>query len=129
MRRRQIQPKRGHSPRAHVLGRLQEAKPAWERPAEEEHSQLIGRLKSSRYSAKYLSAAFRESPETFLAALRDVAEAQKGLGKVAVEAGVNRENLYRSLSDEGNPRLSTLWAVLKSVGMRVSLEPVRLDQR
>ena len=64
-----------------------------------------------------------------MAALRDVAEAQKGLGKLAAEAGVNRENLYRSLSDEGNPRFSTLWAVLKSVGMRVSLEPARLDHR
>ncbi len=58
-------------------------------------------------------------------ALRNVAAAQKGMSKLAAEAGVNRENLYRILSEEGNPMLDTLWAVLKAIGLRVSLEPAR----
>ncbi|MGO4883703.1 MAG: addiction module antidote protein [Bryobacteraceae bacterium] len=91
--------------------------------AEDEMARLIGRLSDPHYCAKYLSAAFRDSAGTFLAALRNVASAQKGIGQVAAEAGVNRENLYRTLSEEGNPRLDTLWAVLKATGFRVSLEP------
>jgi probable addiction module antidote protein len=93
------------------------------RPAEDERDELIGRLRDPKYSSKYLSAAFRDSAGTFLIALRNVARAQKGMSKLAAQAGVNRENLYRTLSEEGNPRLDTLWAVLKAIGLRVSLEP------
>jgi probable addiction module antidote protein len=50
------------------------------------------------------------------------------MSKLAAEAGVNRENLYRTLSEEGNPRLDTLWAILKAIGFRVSLEPSAASQ-
>jgi probable addiction module antidote protein len=83
----------------------------------------MGRLADPQYCSKYLSAAFRESAGTFLVALRNAARAQKGMTKLAAEAGVNRENLYRMLSERGNPRLDTLWVVLKAIGLRVSLEP------
>jgi probable addiction module antidote protein len=58
-----------------------------------------------------------------LLALRTVAEAYGGLGAVAAEAGISREALYRALSPKGNPTLKTLLAVLKTVGMRLSVEP------
>jgi probable addiction module antidote protein len=129
MRRRQINPTRGHSSRQGALERLQTAKSrvekraGKERPAEDERGELMGRLRDLQYCSKYLSAAFRDSAGTFLVALRNVAAAQKGMSMLAAEAGVNRENLYRMLSEEGNPRLDTLWAVLKAIGLRVSLEP------
>jgi probable addiction module antidote protein len=79
-----------------------------------------------RFAAEYVSAAYADSQEAFLVALRDVAEAQKGIAKVAVGAKVNRENLYRMLSKEGNPRLSTLGSVLNALGMdlTVKLKPI-----
>jgi probable addiction module antidote protein len=58
-----------------------------------------------------------------LLALRTIAEAYGGLGAVAAEAGISRESLYRALSAKGNPTLKTLLAVLKTVGMRLSVEP------
>ena len=60
-----------------------------------------------------------------LLALRTVAEAYGGLGAVAAEAGISREALYRTLSAKGNPTLKTLLAVLKTVGMRLSVKPER----
>jgi probable addiction module antidote protein len=45
-----------------------------------------------------------------------------GLAAVAAEAGINRELLYRALSSNGNPTLRKLLAVLKTVGMRLSVE-------
>ena len=54
-------------------------------------------------------------------ALRDIATAYGGLAKVAAEAGLSRESLYRSLSPKGNPTLKTLLAVLKAVGLRLSV--------
>jgi probable addiction module antidote protein len=56
-----------------------------------------------------------------LLSLRAIAEAYGGLGKIAAEAGVSRESLYRSLSPKGNPTLKTLVAVLNAVGMRLTV--------
>jgi len=66
-----------------------------------------------------------ESPEVFLLALRDVAEAQCGLSRLATKANINRENLYRMLSKEGNPRLSSLSAVLQGLGLTLHVVPNR----
>jgi probable addiction module antidote protein len=54
-------------------------------------------------------------------ALRAVAEAYGGLGAVAAQAGISRESLYRALSPKGNPTLKTLVAVLKTLGLRLSV--------
>jgi probable addiction module antidote protein len=56
-----------------------------------------------------------------LLALRALAEAYGGLGAVAAQAGISRESLYRSLSPKGNPTLKTLVAILKAVGLRLSV--------
>lgn len=82
---------------------------------------LLADLRDRDYAKGYLSAAAKESFETLLLALRDVAEAQKGMAKVASEAKVNRENLYRMLSEEGNPRLSSLYAVLDALGFSIDI--------
>jgi probable addiction module antidote protein len=81
--------------------------------------------KSPEYAAKYLSAAVADSPEAFLVALRDVADSQKGIAGLAATAAVNRENLYRMLSEGGNPRLQSLTAILKALHLRLSIEPLR----
>jgi probable addiction module antidote protein len=78
---------------------------------------LLDRLKDLQYAQLYLDAAAKESQQTLLLALRDVAEAQKGMSMLAEEADVNRENLYRALSEDGNPRLSTVGSVLDALGM------------
>ncbi|MGA2538806.1 MAG: addiction module antidote protein [Terracidiphilus sp.] len=56
-----------------------------------------------------------------LLSMRAVAEAYGGLGAVAAQAGISRESLYRSLSPKGNPTLKTLVAVLKTLGLRLSI--------
>ena len=52
--------------------------------------------------------------------IRAIAEAYGGIGKIAAEAGISRESLYRSLSPKGNPTMKTLIAVMNAVGMRLS---------
>ena len=75
-------------------------------------------------AAEYLRAAWEDNdePRVLLIALRRVAEAQGGIAKVAKAAGIERESLYRALSVRGNPRLSTLVAVTKAVGLKLTLE-------
>ncbi|MBF0419988.1 MAG: putative addiction module antidote protein [Magnetococcales bacterium] len=75
---------------------------------------------------EYLQAAMEdeEEPAVLLLALRHVAEAY-GMPKVAKLAGIQRESLYRALSPKGNPTLRTLTAVLKAVGLRLTVTPDR----
>ena len=93
------------------------------------HDLEVAELRADRELAvEYLKAAMEalDDPEdrgACLVALRTVAEAYGGLGLVATEAGISREALYRALSPKGNPTLKTLIAVLKTVGMRLSVEP------
>ncbi len=85
------------------------------------HSWLLKRLAEPREAERYLKVAMADSPEIFLKALRNVAEANK-MAKVAEEAGVNRESLYKTLSAEGNPRFSTLDSVLAALGMELTVK-------
>jgi probable addiction module antidote protein len=65
---------------------------------------------------------YSDTPEVLLLGLRRIAEAQ-GMSRVAEAAGLSRESLYRSLSATGNPRLSTLVAVLRVAGLKLSVRP------
>ena len=73
-------------------------------------------------AAHYLNEALAESPEVFLAALRNVAQARQ-MKRVAAESGVTRESLYRALSAEGNPTLETLSSVLSVLGLKIAVTP------
>jgi probable addiction module antidote protein len=66
--------------------------------------------------------ADEDEPSVLLIALRRIAEAKGGLAKVAKAAGIERESLYRALSARGNPRLSTLAAVTRAVGLKLTVE-------
>ena len=64
-------------------------------------------------------AAAKGNARYIAAALGAVARA-RGMTHVAREAGVTREALYRALSEDGDPRLSTLLGVAKALGLTLS---------
>ena len=67
----------------------------------------------------YVDAAFEDGdPALIAAALGDVARA-KGMTKVAAEAGLGRESLYKALSPGGNPELATVVKVMRALGLRL----------
>ena len=83
---------------------------------------LIESLRDAGEAEEYLNAALEEDdPELFLLALRNVAEAQGGLGQLAEKANLNRESLYKMLSERGNPELRSLDALLHALGFRLSV--------
>jgi probable addiction module antidote protein len=88
---------------------------------------IVRELKANpEFAAEYLKAALEdtEEPKVLLVALRHLAEAKGGIAKVAKQAGIERESLYRALSARGNPRLSTLVAVTKAMDLRLTVEAV-----
>ena len=87
---------------------------------------LLERLQTPEDVAGYVNAAMEERDmATFLLALRDAADAQ-GMGKVAEQAELNRQNVYRMLSPDGNPTLDSLLSVLHVLGMDLRVEPKKV---
>jgi probable addiction module antidote protein len=83
---------------------------------------LIERLKDPDYAAGYLEAVLEEgdAPEALLLALRNIAEA-RGMTQLARDTDLKRESLYTMLSERGNPVLSSLYAILDALDMRLSV--------
>ncbi len=71
----------------------------------------------------YLEAAFDDGdPALIAAALGDVARA-RGMTKVAADAGLGRESLYKALSPNGNPEFATVLKVMQALGLRLHASP------
>ena len=80
-------------------------------------------LASDTNAIALLDAAFVSGDEgDIMYALRAVAQARGGMANIAESAGLSRETLYRTLSRGGNPRLSTLLAVMRAV--RIGIKAV-----
>ncbi|MBF0622840.1 MAG: putative addiction module antidote protein [Magnetococcales bacterium] len=85
---------------------------------------LLESLRDPEEASDYLSGAFEDGdPEVILLAIRDVVEAQGGIGQVSKKANLNRESLYRGLSENGNPKLKSLCQLFKAMGFSLSVQP------
>jgi probable addiction module antidote protein len=71
----------------------------------------------------YLEAAMEgNDPKHIARALGDVARS-KGMSELARQTGLGRQALYTALSENGNPTLETLMAVLDALGLQLSVQP------
>jgi probable addiction module antidote protein len=78
------------------------------------------------YAAAMLNSILADGDQgELLIALRQITAAFGGVSTVAQKAHLNQTQLYRTLSAEGNPALSTLTAVLKVMDLRLAVEPIK----
>lgn len=91
---------------------------------------VIERFKADPEEAHaYLQVALEEfeedgDTEHLLLALRTVAEAQGGVPELARRINMEKMTLYKALSEKGNPRLSTIYAILRGLGYKLMLAPL-----
>ncbi len=86
--------------------------------------ELLKRLKDPEHSIAYLNVALADDdPRIFLIALRNVLEAQGGIAKCAKKAELNRESMYKTLSGDRDPYLSTVTKILHSIGIKLRAYP------
>lgn len=77
------------------------------------------------YAADLLNSILEEGDQAeMLIALRQIAEAFGGVQAVARAAGLNPNQLYRTLSAEGNPTINSLSAILQVMGLRLAVQPL-----
>lgn len=82
--------------------------------------------KDPAYALELLNGILEDGEQgELLVVLRQMAKAFGGVPRVAEQANLNPTQLYRTLSEEGNPELRSLTAILKAMGLRLAVERVR----
>ncbi len=94
------------------------------KPFRDYEEDLVERLKDPEYAYEYLKAAIdeKDEPRILMNALSRIAKA-KGVREISAKTKLNRESLYRLLSKDGNPTLTSLYAILDALGLKLSVEP------
>lgn len=77
-------------------------------------------LDSEEAVAVFMEDAFASGDAGYIAHALGVAARAKGMTQIAREAGLSREQLYRSFSADGNPTLKTTLAVAKALGIELT---------
>jgi probable addiction module antidote protein len=88
---------------------------------------LIEDLKDQEEALAFLETILEEyekdgDTKLFMMALRDIAEAQGGIGKLAKRIKVSRPHLYQVLASKHSPRLDTMLDIISGLGFRIKLE-------
>ena len=81
-------------------------------------------LKTEEDIDLYFEACLEEDPgdgSLIRSALGAIARA-RGMSQLARDTGLAREGLYKALSPEGNPELSTVMRVIKALGLKLSVQ-------
>jgi probable addiction module antidote protein len=87
---------------------------------------LVSHLAKPKAAAAYLNAALEDGdPRVFLIALRDVAEAQGNMTRLARECKVQRESLYRMTSKNGNPSLDSVMRIIRCMGLKLKIDETK----
>jgi len=82
--------------------------------------------KDPAFAAEYLNSVLEDGDQgELMLALRRMSKALGGVPKLAEEAELNVNTLYRTLSPKGNPELKSLRALLRAMGMQLTVRPVR----
>lgn len=86
-------------------------------------------LDDAESQAELLSDAFDSGDAGYVRHALGVVARARGMTTVAREAGVTREALYKALSDDGDPKLSTLLGVTKALGVKLTATPAKASAR
>ncbi|KGF70450.1 addiction module antitoxin [Hoeflea sp. BAL378] len=79
-------------------------------------------LDSPEAISVFVNEALKTDDAAYIAHALGVVARAKGMAGIAREAGLSREQLYRTLSNEGNPTLKTTLAVMKALGISLTAE-------
>ncbi|MEG5843090.1 addiction module antidote protein [Enterobacter mori] len=73
--------------------------------------------------AVFMADALETGDSAYIAKTLGVITRAKGMSTISQQTGLSREQLYRSFSDKGNPTLKTTLAVMKALGLGLTIKP------
>jgi probable addiction module antidote protein len=80
---------------------------------------LADMLKTDAAAEVFLADAFETGDARHIASALGIVARAKGMTAIARKTGLAREQLYKSLSEAGNPTLETTLAVMKAIGFEL----------
>ncbi|HCC55486.1 MAG TPA: putative addiction module antidote protein [Desulfobulbaceae bacterium] len=82
---------------------------------------IAAHLQSTENIRAFLQEVAETGDETDFIHALNIAARAKGMSEVAISAGVTRASLYKSLSEDGNPRFDTISKIVKSLGCKLAV--------
>ncbi|MBA5606237.1 addiction module antidote protein [Duganella sp. FT3S] len=80
-------------------------------------------------AAEYLNDVLATGDEVdLMMALRYMSKAFGGVQEIARKADANPNTMYRTLSEQGNPSLKTLRAILNTMGLRLAVQAIGTNE-
>ncbi len=73
--------------------------------------------------AFFMADAIETGDSAYIAKALGIVARAKGMSQIAAETGLSREQLYRSFSEDGNPTLKSTLAVMKALGVELTVKP------
>ena len=76
---------------------------------------------------EYINAALGQyfedhNKELFLASLKEVIQAKGGVAEFSKHTHINRQHIYKMLSDKGNPSFDNIGSLLIALGLKLQVE-------
>ena len=85
---------------------------------------LYEQLRDDEFAAEFLSASLEDgSLADFLNALRKFIDARGGIGELAEAVKLNRQSLYKSINEEGNPLMGSILEIFNRMDFRFCVMP------
>ncbi|MCH4563670.1 putative addiction module antidote protein [Halomonas sp. EGI 63088] len=80
-------------------------------------------LDSQEAIAAFMADALETGDAAYIAKALGVVARARGMTELSRETGLSREQLYRSFSEQGNPTLKTMLAVMRALGVDMTARP------
>ena len=86
-------------------------------------------LDSEKRQIAYVAAALESGDADFVRDALGIVARARGMGAIAKHAGLNRESLYKALSQSGNPEFATVMRIVRALGLTLSARPAQVSKR
>lgn len=86
-------------------------------------------LTTAEHCAYYLTDALETNDPAAIADALGVIARARGMSEIAKKTGLRREGLYKMLSSQGNPELTTVLRILQAIGIQLVAEPAKVKRK
>ena len=90
-------------------------------PTETFHFDIAEHLETDEDIREFLKETTKIGDTSDLIHALNIASKAKGMTEIAKQAGVSRASLYKSLSDDGNPRFETISKIVNALGCKIAI--------
>jgi probable addiction module antidote protein len=78
---------------------------------------------------EYITAAYETGDPEFIRDAYKIVARARGMSKIAADAGLSRESLYKALGESGNPEFGTIMRINRALGITLSAHAAKSGRK